>query len=198
MKGNFERSARVLIWSGFTPIASTTTDLVAEVWDEHVQNLVNHGEPAPIIVPDLQAALRSAYEPYKLVMMHRDPQEVGVFQSELERIFAGRAEVLRSGLITLVEILPVGITKGTAVDFILNYLDILPQETIAFGDNCNDLDMIRRAGIGVAMGHSPEDVRQGADYVTGTNDEDGVAHAIRKFVLASNGASRKINRSQSI
>jgi Cof subfamily protein (haloacid dehalogenase superfamily) len=178
---------------GFTPIASTTTNLLAEVWDEHVQNLVNHDEPAPIIVPDLQAALRNDHEPYKLVMMHRDPQEVGIFQIELERIFEGRAQVLRSGLITLVEILPVGITKGTAVDFILNYLSISSQETMCFGDNCNDLDMIRRAGIGVAMSHAPEDVRQGADYVTGTNDEDGVAYAIRKFIL--NGAPQKINRS---
>jgi Cof subfamily protein (haloacid dehalogenase superfamily) len=180
---------------GFTPIASTTTDLLAEVWDEHVQNLVNHGEPAPIIVPDLQAALRNDHTPYKLVMMHRDPEEVGVFQIELEHTFDGRAQVLRSGLITLVEILPVGITKGTAVDFILNYLSISSQETMCFGDNCNDLDMIQRAGIGVAMGQAPEDVRQGADYVTGTNDEDGVAHAIRKFILASNGTRRKINRS---
>jgi Cof subfamily protein (haloacid dehalogenase superfamily) len=180
---------------GFTPIASTATGLLAEVWDEHVQNLVNHHEPPPTIVPDLQAALRSDYKPYKLVMMHRDTQQVDSFQIELERIFAGRVQVLRSGLITLVEILPTGVTKGTALEFILNSLDILPQETMCFGDNCNDLDMLRRAGIGVAMGHAPEDVRQDADYVTGTNDEDGVAHAIRKFILAPNGAPQRINRS---
>jgi Cof subfamily protein (haloacid dehalogenase superfamily) len=180
---------------GFTPIASTSMGLLAEVWDEHVQNLVNHHEPAPTIVTDLQAALRSDYKPYKLVLMHHDPQQVGMLQIELERIFAGRAQVLRSGLTTLVEILPAGVTKGTAVDFILDYLNILPQETMCFGDNCNDLDMIQRAGIGVAMGHAPEDVRRGADYVTDTNDEDGVAHAIRKFVLATNGTPHKIYRS---
>jgi Cof subfamily protein (haloacid dehalogenase superfamily) len=180
---------------GFTPIASTGTGLLAEVWNEHVQNLVNHHEPAPTIVPDLQAALRGDHKPYKLVMMHHNPQQVDMLQIELERVFAGRAQVVRSGLITLVEILPAGVTKGTAVDFILDYLNILPQKTMCFGDNCNDLDMIQRAGIGVAMGHAPEDVRRGADYVTGTNDEDGVAHAIQKFALATNGMPHKINRS---
>ena len=180
---------------GFMPIATTGMGMLAETWNEHVQNLVNHHEPAPTIVPDLLAALRSDYKPYKLVLMHHDPQEVDAFQLELERAFAGRAQILRSGLVTLVEILPTGATKGTALSFILDYLDILSQETICFGDNCNDLDMIRRAGIGVAMGHAPDDVLRGADYVTGTNDEDGVATAIQKFVLAPNGAPQGINRS---
>jgi Cof subfamily protein (haloacid dehalogenase superfamily) len=180
---------------GFIPIASTGMGLLAEEWDEHVQNLVDHHEPAPVIVPDLLAALRSEYKPSKLVLMHHDPEQVNAFQLELEHAFAGRAQVLRSGLITLVEILPIGVTKGTALSFILDYLGILPQETMAFGDNCNDLDMIRRAGVGVAMGHAPDDVLRGADYVTGTNDEDGVAHAIQKFVLALINATREINRS---
>ena len=56
-------------------------------------------------------------------------------------------------------------------------------ETMCFGDNCNDLDMIRRAGIGVAMANAPDDVREGANYVARSNDDDGVGHAIHKFVL---------------
>jgi Cof subfamily protein (haloacid dehalogenase superfamily) len=167
----------------FTPIVYTGMGLLAEAWDENVHELVDHHEPAPEIVPDLEAALRNEYKPYKLVLMNRDPEKVIAFQGELERVFAGRAQVLRSGLITLVEILPSGVSKGTALEFILDYLGIPAQETMCFGDNCNDLDMIRLAGIGVAMGHAPEDVRRGADYVTGTNDEDGVAHAIQRFVL---------------
>ncbi len=174
---------------GFTPIVSTETGLLAEAWNESVQELVDHHEPVPVMVPDLEAALRSEYKPYKIVLMNRDPQRVNQFQLELEHTFAGRAQVLRSGLITVVELLPAGASKGTALAYILDYLGIAPHETMCFGDNCNDLDMIRLAGIGVAMGHSPEAVRMGADYVTGSHDEDGVAHAIVKFVLSPNGVA---------
>jgi hypothetical protein len=169
---------------GFTPIIYTGMGLLAEKWDDNIQELVDHHEPIPEIVPDLVAALRGEHKPYKLVIMHRDPATVNRFQVELERLFTGRAQVLRSGLLTLVELLPAGVTKGTALAFMLDYLGISPQETMCLGDNCNDLDMIRQARIGVAMGHAPEAVRQGAAYITGTNDEDGVARAIQKLVLS--------------
>jgi len=80
--------------------------------------------------------------------------------------------------------MPLGVTKGTALTYMLDHLGIAPEATICFGDNCNDLDLIQRAGIGVAMRHAPEALRRHADYVTGTNDEDGVGHALYKFVLS--------------
>lgn len=170
--------------AGFTAVANTHMGLVAAVWDANVQELVEHHEPVPVIVPDLEAALKNDHKPYKLVLMNRDLDRVPEFQAQLERVFEGRAHVLRSGLASLVEVLPLAVTKGTALAFILDHLGIEAEAAMCFGDNCNDVDMIRRAGIGVAMGQSPEDVRLAADYVTGTNDEDGVGHAIRKFVLA--------------
>ena len=54
---------------------------------------------------------------------------------------------------------------------------------MACGDSSNDLAMIQKAGLGVAMGNAGEDVKQAADYITLTNNEDGVAAAIEKFVL---------------
>ena len=73
----------------------------------------------------------------------------------------------------------------------LQVAGVTAAETMCFGDNCNDLDMIRRAGIGVAMANAPADVRQGADVVTRSNDEDGVGHAIHKFVLNNVHAVRR-------
>jgi len=118
-------------------------------------------------------------------LMRQDPSEVVRFQQELLRVFDGRAQIVNSGLLSLVEVMPCGVTKGTALVHILEHVGLDLEETMCLGDNCNDLDMIRRAGIGVAMGHAPPDVRQYADYVTGTNDEDGVAHAIQRLVLRS-------------
>jgi hypothetical protein len=60
---------------------------------------------------------------------------------------------------------------------------IKPAEVIAFGDQQNDMEMLRIAGMGVAMGNSGEHVRTCADWVTGTNDSAGIADALHRFIL---------------
>ncbi|MCD4686225.1 MAG: Cof-type HAD-IIB family hydrolase [Anaerolineae bacterium] len=169
---------------GFTPIVYTRDGLLASVRNELVADLVAHHEPEPEIVDDVTTALRNGHKPYKMVMMKQDLDEVAAFQTQLTAAFLGRADVLRSGLLTLVEILPHGINKATALDYVLEHLGIAAEATLALGDNCNDLAMLQHAGIGVAMDHAPQEVRDGADYVTGTNDEDGVGHAVQRFVLS--------------
>jgi len=169
--------------AGVWPVVYAGRGLLASAWDANVEELVAHHEPVPEIIPDLERALATDHTPAKLVLMHQDRQTLVDFQEQLEATFAGRAQVMRSGLASVVELLPLGVTKGTALAFVLDHLGLSALETMALGDSFNDLDMIRRAGIGVAMGNAPPPVRAGADYVTGTNDEDGVGHAIRRFVL---------------
>ncbi len=74
-----------------------------------------------------------------------------------------------------------GVTKALGLDRLCSYLHIRPEEVLAIGDSENDLDMLRFAGIEVAMGNASEAVKQCADYITDSNDEDGVANAIRYF-----------------
>ena len=62
-------------------------------------------------------------------------------------------------------------------------LGIKQEEVICIGDEENDRHMIEYAGLGVAMGNAVAGIKEIADYVTKTNDEDGVAHVIDKFVL---------------
>lgn len=64
-----------------------------------------------------------------------------------------------------------------------NELGIKPQEIICVGDAGNDIDMIKYAGLGVAMDNATEDVKAAADYITLSNMEDGVARVIEKFML---------------
>jgi Cof subfamily protein (haloacid dehalogenase superfamily) len=171
---------------GFTPVVYVKNGLLVPYWDANVEEVVAHHEPVPQIAPDLVAALKTdEFRPYKIILMKQDPQAVSDLHLRLIPVFDGRAQVIRSGLASVMEVLPLGATKGTALMFILKHLGIAPEEAMCFGDNCNDLDMIQLAGIGVSMGHAPEEVRFGADYVTGTNDEDGVGHAIHKFLLNS-------------
>jgi Cof subfamily protein (haloacid dehalogenase superfamily) len=75
------------------------------------------------------------------------------------------------------------VCKGTAVKALADYYKIRSEEVIAIGDNDNDIEMIEYAGLGVAMGNSKASIRDIADYVTATNDEDGVAKVINRFVL---------------
>lgn len=73
--------------------------------------------------------------------------------------------------------------KVTGIRRYLEEAGILPQETIAFGDGENDMEMLQFAGIGVAMGNADEAVKQAADYVTRDIDEDGIEHALKHFGL---------------
>lgn len=75
------------------------------------------------------------------------------------------------------------VNKGAAVAFLAEKYRISREEVFAIGDGLNDLEMITYAGIGVAMGNGHPDLQEAACYVTGTNDEDGVAEALSKFVL---------------
>lgn len=74
-------------------------------------------------------------------------------------------------------------SKKTALMELMNRLGVKREQLMCCGDAPNDIQMIELAGLGVAMGNAWGGTKDHADYVTGTNDEDGVAQAIEKFVL---------------
>jgi Cof subfamily protein (haloacid dehalogenase superfamily) len=90
--------------------------------------------------------------------------------------------VLRPSPNTL-EILSKDVSKGTGVKLLAERLGIKQEEIICIGDSGNDIDMISYAGLGVAMGNASSHVKEVADFVTLSNEEDGVAHVINKFIL---------------
>lgn len=75
------------------------------------------------------------------------------------------------------------VSKATAIDRYAKAKGIDPSEIICFGDNYNDMDMIQFAGLGIAVENGVKELKEIADYVTGNNNEDGVAKAIEKFVF---------------
>lgn len=74
--------------------------------------------------------------------------------------------------------------KGKGIQAIARHKGFDPRRTIAFGDGGNDLSMILQAGIGVAMGNATPELKQHADYITGSVDEDGILNALRHFGLS--------------
>ncbi len=77
-------------------------------------------------------------------------------------------------------------SKAIAMEKIGEHYKITREEMIAIGDGLNDLSMIEYAGLGIAMGNAHESVKNKAQYITLSNDEDGVAYAIKKFIKNEN------------
>lgn len=82
------------------------------------------------------------------------------------------------------EILPLGVDKGTALQVVAARLGVGREEIIAVGDNLNDLAMIEYAGLGVAMANAPEALRACADFVARSNNDHGLQEVIERFILA--------------
>lgn len=82
-----------------------------------------------------------------------------------------------------IEINAAGVNKGTGLVNLGRMLGIRRKEIMAFGDGDNDIAMLREAGFGVAMANADEQVKAAADYITLSNEEEGVAEAIERLVL---------------
>lgn len=77
---------------------------------------------------------------------------------------------------------PEGVSKGSALELVRRRLGVEPSDTIAVGDQRNDLEMLRWAARGVAMGNAPDEVKAAADEVTGSVEEDGLVPLLRSLL----------------
>lgn len=82
------------------------------------------------------------------------------------------------------EIMPPNVHKATSLEKLLEVLDMDRKDLVACGDGYNDLTMIEYAGVGVAMANAQDIVKEHADYITLSNDEDGLVPVVDKFILA--------------
>lgn len=81
-----------------------------------------------------------------------------------------------------IEVMPLGVDKGTGLSALAKYLKLTPSEVMAVGDGENDLAMLRYAGLSVAMGNACDTVKKTARVVTESNDEDGLAKAVERVL----------------
>ena len=79
------------------------------------------------------------------------------------------------------DIYSTGNDKTTTIESVLNHLGISWEETMAFGDGENDMPMLVKSGVGVAVANAKDNVKEAADYIAPSVDEDGVAEALRHF-----------------
>lgn len=111
-----------------------------------------------------------------------DPEPLAKLEPTMKEKLQDKMNVFRSEPFFL-ELVPRGIDKARCLSVLLQELDMTPQEMIACGDGFNDLSMIEYAGMGVAMANAQEVVKKAANYITLSNEEDGVAYAVEEFIL---------------
>ncbi|WP_175639510.1 Cof-type HAD-IIB family hydrolase [Metabacillus schmidteae] len=121
-------------------------------------------------------------EPVVKSLMVGPPEQLKDVESKLQRELKEEFSIMRSKPYFL-EFTEKGVTKGTSLNQLIQACGIKREEVIAIGDSYNDLTMIEFAGLGVAMGNAPDDIKEIADYVTDTNMNDGVAKVVEEFIL---------------
>lgn len=158
-----------------------TTEANAAQADRYVpENLRAYVLNSRLRLPDLRAFIAGQERGLEKLTLF--------FLSEEERQKAW-AEVAALGLEVVsslplnMEISAAGVTKGSGLRALAKALSLPAEALMACGDGGNDIPMITAAGLGVAMGNAFPEVKAAADFITRTNNEDGVAYAIHKFVL---------------
>jgi len=114
---------------------------------------------------------------FKILIENDNPELLGQIEEELNKISGIGAYKSTSNLL---DIMAEGVTKGNALKDLATILKIKREEIIAIGDNHNDISMLEYAGYAIAMGNAEQAVKDVADLVTTSNDEDGVAKALRE------------------
>lgn len=103
-------------------------------------------------------------------------------EKQLQEKYSDIVSVYRSEPF-FIEIMPQNVDKATSLDRMLETVGMTRENAICCGDGFNDISMIKYAGTGVAMGNAQPAVKEAADYITGTNDEDGLVQVIDEFIM---------------
>ena len=128
-------------------------------------------------VRDFEEILLAEEMPNKILVM-ADPEDCERMEAELSEKFPS-LHIVRSSAF-LLEIMDKSVSKATGIKVMLEHYGLAAEESLAFGDNYNDVEMLELCGRSVAMGNAPEDIKKLADEVTLSNEEDGLAYYLVK------------------
>jgi Cof subfamily protein (haloacid dehalogenase superfamily) len=118
--------------------------------------------------------------PHKILLMG-EPRDIDLIEPVLKEHTGHQLNIYKSKP-TYLEIMNGSASKKSAMLFLLEKYGLTDKDVMAIGDNYNDIEMLQYAGLGIAMGNSPEEVKAHARFITLDNDSDGIKFALDKFV----------------
>lgn len=120
--------------------------------------------------------------PLNKCLLTAPPAAAAAHEKALKERFGEELSIYRSEPF-FIEVMPKNIDKAASLDVLLNQIGMTKKDAICCGDGFNDLSMIQYAGIGVAMANAQDVIKKAADFITLSNDEDGIAYVIDRFIL---------------
>lgn len=156
-------------------IIHTANGIYCSEINEEIDYWIKIGRIPPRYIGDLRKANYQDVLKYSV--------RTGVPCPGLSSLFKNEAEVINwnDGF----ELMAPNVSKWSAIKSLLRAYRISPNEVVAIGDGPNDIEMLRHAGTGVAMGNASEEVKAVADFVTGHHENDGLAEFIERYLLKS-------------
>lgn len=154
-----------------------------EILIEDDTNLYIHqhmDKAEPQIIKDINTILDNSA--IKILISSRDRIKLEYHTRKLHENYKDKLNFYFS-LPYFVEIVHKEANKRNALEFLADKFNVKKEEIISIGDNFNDMDMIQYAGLGVAMENAPDYLKEAADFVTYSNNEDGVNYVLKKFIL---------------
>lgn len=143
---------------------------IAEMYKKYMAN--------PIVLE----RIRDLSDPILKVTLFAVPEQITkIINSLPDKLQAYPVKCFQSGP-TFIDVMHEESTKGNTLHYLSHQLGISPQQVMAIGNYYNDMDMIQFAGVGVAMENAPEDVKKIANFVTSSNNNQGVKKAIETFM----------------
>jgi len=171
---------RITLKHGLDPWVYTATEwYVRDPEAPHVAREAFTITFPPHVTTDFEGPLNNCG---KIVAVGDDPVAVLACNAELDRVLAGRASSTRSQSY-FIDITHPQSNKGTMVETMARLLSIPTSEIATIGDMANDILMFRKAGLSIAMGNASDEVREQAMLSTDTNEEDGFAKAVERYLL---------------
>lgn len=165
--------------TGVNIMAYDGNEIITEDDDEYIQ-LESHINMMPLVRVDsfCQAVVNNTIK----TLTTAAPEKIAEVEQVYLKRLGDRFSVCRS-MPFFLEVMPNGIDKAQSLGRLLQALDLTPVEMIACGDGFNDIAMIKYAGLGVAMANAVDEVKAVADFITKSNDDDGIVAVLEKFVF---------------
>lgn len=149
--------------------------------DAVTASLSEFGDPPAERVPSWKWILQNSE--VNKVVLYGDEHCVNELRSEIDRRLGRDVHVTRANIEGMIEVLPHNTSKGHSLRMLMQELNVGSRSAMAIGDGENDIEMLQAVGIGIAMGNAHQLLKDVADDIVPCNDDDGVAVALREYVI---------------